>query len=611
MKKFIKYISVVFIAGGLFTSCETTELDNRVSPNDLAADQADPNLLLNSIQLAYMTNQQVLSDRAAELTRIDYFFGRNYFNQLPGNTLNGVWSRTYSSGGNGAGDPVSIGILTNLQGLESIDAETDVDFSFHIGVAKTLYAHSLFQLADFIGNAAFSEAGNPVEFPAPNLDSAQDVYAAAFVLLNQAESLLAAEPATQGAQDLFYAGDTDAWIKVINTIRLRSYLNTGNIAAFNSIIAGGDFISESADDFQITYGTSELQPDNRHPDYAADYTPSGANIYQSNWLMETMLNNNDPRIRYYFFRQVGETPGADADPNEEELACSLVVPPQHYLDGGFTYCSVPNGYWGRSHGNDEGTPPDSFRRAAVGVYPAGGKFDADLFRNGAVELTSLGPDEMEGTADDVHEFVLDGDDDGTGLGLGAGGAGIEPIFLSSYVDFWRADVAISSGDMAGAAALLRSGLEKSIEKVQSFVDPQFNSGALLDGTTFVTATGEITTPEFASSLVPTADDNTAYIDEIVQEFEDGDMDDKLNVYAEQYFITLFGGATEAYNFYRRVGFPTTLLPNWELNPGPFPRTFLLPQNEVINNPNLTQRTDLNTQVFWDTNPASPTFPIAN
>ncbi|NNK76277.1 MAG: SusD/RagB family nutrient-binding outer membrane lipoprotein [Maribacter sp.] len=556
MRNFLKYISIVFIAGGMFTACETTELDQRVSPNDLAADQADPNLVLNSVQLAYATNMQVISDRGAELTRIDYMFGRDYFNNYPGNTFNGIWSRTYSSGGNGAGDGVSVGIFTNLLALEDIDANTETDFSFHVGVSKVLQAHMLFLLVDYIGEAAFSQAVNPGEFPAPILDSGQDVYNVAFGILSEAEALLAAGPATQGATDLFYGGDTTKWVKLINTLRLRAYKNTGNTAAFNSIISGGNYISSNADDFQLTYGTSELQPDTRHPDYAADYTPSGANIYQSNWLMETMLNNDDPRIRYYFYRQVDATPGADAPPNEEDLACSLVVPPQHYQDGGFTYCSVPNGYWGRSHGNDEGTPPDNFKRAAVGVYPAGGRFDDNSF-------------------------------DGVGLGLGGGGAGIEPIILASYVDFWRGEMAANDADRA---TFLEAGLSKSIAKVQTFgsLDASANT-----------------------SFAPSPADVTAYIDGIVADFNAATGDDKENIYAEQYFTTLYGGATEAYNYYRKTGYPTTLLPNWEANPGPFPRTFLLPQNEVITNPNLTQKTDLTGQVFWDTNPSSPTFPPAN
>ena len=562
MKNFIKHIPMVLLAVLSFTACETTDLDLQVSPNDLSPTAGDPNLLLNSVQLAYITNQQTLADRAAELTRIDYFGNRNYFNGLPGNTLNGVWSRTYSSGGNGAGDFVNVGILTNLQALENIDAGSDIDYSFHVAVAKTLYAHSLFQLVDFLGSATYTEAGQPLEFPAPNLDSGESVYDAAFVLLNEAESLFNADPETLGAQDFFYSGESEKWIKLINTLRLRSYKNTGNTSAFNAIVDAGNYIMDSEDDFQISYGTSELQPDDRHPDYATDYTASGANIYQSNWMMETMLENEDPRIRYYFYRQVDGTPGAldvDGDPvdaNEETLACSFVTPPQHYIDGGYTYCSVDNGYWGRSHGNDEGTPPDNFTRTAVGVYPAGGLFDDSRF-------------------------------EGVGLGLGGGGAGIEPIILASYVDFWIGEMATTDTDKAEA---LRSGLEKSIAKVQTF--------GSLDGSADL-------------SMAPTEEEVADYIDDTVADFLAASGDDQENIFAEQYFTTLFGGATEAYNYYRKTGYPTTLLPNWEPDPGAFPRSFLLPQNEVLNNPNLTQKDNLEGQVFWDTNPASPAFPPAN
>ena len=557
MKRVLKYITVVLIAGGFISSCETTDLDLRVSPNDLAADQADPNLLLNAIQLAYASNMDDLNDLGAEVTRIDYMFGRDYFNNYSGATLNGVWSRTYSSGGTIPGDFVSAGIWTNVDALIAIDAESDIDYSFHIGVGQALKAHMLMLITDYIGGAVLTQAANPSEFPQPIFDDGPTVYAGALALLDEAESRLTGASATPGVTDLFYGGDTDKWIKLINTLRLKAYQTTNNVSAFNAVIAGGNFISDNADDFEFQYGVSELQPDTRHPDFAADYTPSGANIYQSNWIMNEMLVKGDPRIRYYFYRQVDATPGADAPPDEETLACSLEVPPLHWTDGGFTiYCSVPNGYWGRSHGNDQGTPPDNFTRTAVGVYPAGGRFDDSSFGN-------------------------------VGLGLGGAGAGIEPIILASYVDFWRGDMAASDADKAN---FLRAGLEKHIEKVQGF-------GAL-DGNADL-------------SFEPDGADVTAYIDGVVADFNAATGDDKENIFAEQYWITLYGGAAESYNYYRKTGYPTTLIPNWELDPGPFPRTFLFPQNEVITNPNLSQRTDMTTQVFWDTNPPSPTFPPAN
>jgi hypothetical protein len=577
MKKFIQYFSVVVITVLTFTACETTELDLTVSPNDLAANQGDPNLILNAIQLAYVSNMDAISDIGADVTRIDYMFGLDYFNNFQGNTFDAIWSRTYSSGFNTTGSGVQVGIASNVLGLEVIDAETDVDYSFHIGLGKVMQAHMYFLLADYLGRAAVSQALNPAEFPAPILDDGAVVYDAAFALLDEAEALLSTGPATQGATDMFYGGNTDNWIKVINSIRLRSYLNTGNVAAFNSIINTGDFIADTADDFQFRYGTSELQPNTRHPDYVDDYTPSGAGIYQSNWTMETMLNTDDPRIRYYFYRQSSTTPGADAPPSGDELSCSLAIPPTHYLDGGYTYCSVPNGYWGRSHGNDEGTPTDGFVRAASGVYPAGGLFDSSAFN-------------------------ADGITEGVGLGKGGGGAGIEPIILASYVDFWRGEMATS---VAQKSEFLRAGLTKSIAKVQSFGSLDSSADA---------------------SFAPSAADVESYIDSTVDEYLNAQSGQTLaqtnfnwrttprtqeDIYAEQYFITLYGGATEAFNYYRKTGFPTTVTPNWQANPGAFPRTFLLPQNEVTTNPNLSQKDDLTEQVFWDTNPSSPTFPPAN
>ena len=147
-----------------------------------------------------------------------------------------------------------------------------------------------------------------------------------------------------------------------------------------------------------------------------------------------------------------------------------------------------------------------------------------------------------------------------------------------------------AGNDADRAAFLRSGLEKSIAKVQSFGSLDANADL---------------------SVAQTEADVDTYIDDIVADFNAATGDDKENIFAEQYFTTLFGGATEAYNYYRKTGYPTTVLPNWELDPGAFPRSFLYPQNEVVTNPSLTQKQTLTEQVFWDTNPASPTFPPAN
>ena len=124
---------------------------------------------------------------------------------------------------------------------------------------------------------------------------------------------------------MYYGGDASKWTKYVNTLKMRAALTTGNYAG---ALAQTNVIETAADDLQFNYGSQELQPDTRHPWYGSDYTTSGANIYQSSWLMDLMDGEtddwyatnvtdwsagnfpiNDPRRRYYFYRQTTMTPG--------------------------------------------------------------------------------------------------------------------------------------------------------------------------------------------------------------------------------------------------------------------------------------------------------------
>ena len=95
-----------------------------------------------------------------------------------------------------------------------------------------------------------------------------------------------------------------------------------------------------------------------------------------------MFNDNDPRMRYYFYRQIQCTPGAiGADGvmcavNLAQLQCSGQSAPQHYTPT-MAYCNLDGGYWGRDHGNASGIPPDANLKTTWGLYPVGGSFDAD------------------------------------------------------------------------------------------------------------------------------------------------------------------------------------------------------------------------------------------
>lgn len=589
MKRIYKFILLLLASSGtLFYSCETIELEQLDNPNALTPDKADPDLLLNNIQLNYRNAMIIFNDRSADLARIDYMFGRNYFNNFGSGTLNGPWGDLYSD------------IIPDIAAIEGL-VTPDNDLAFHRGVSKIMQAHIMMQLVDFLGDIVYSEANNPEEYPTPNLDDDEAVYAAALDLLSEAKSLLNGASAGT-ALDLYYGGDADKWIKLANTLEMRANLTVGN---YTAVINATNVIETSADDFEFKYGTNEQNPDTRHPDYNNDYRDDGANIYQSNWLMHLMAGtwgdfteDDDPRRRYYFYRQNANTPGANfivqwegdgnfyiltADPNGETLSCSLESVPTHleFTPDEEYWCAVKLGYWGRMHGDDDGTPPDNFTRTASGVYPAGGRFDDNP------DYAILSADQSTLTGYETARV---------GRGLGAGGQGIEPIYLSSYVEFMRAEAYLATGNTSAAADHFEAGIRESIAKVQSF-------GALDSGADLSLAPDETRVENFVTDKVD--EFNNAPVSSGTDGFGFPVEKDKFDILGEQYFIAMYGGAGDAYNFIRRTGYPRTLARNLEPNPGPFPRTFLYPGNEVIANPNIQQRTDNSTRVFWDTGVTNP------
>jgi hypothetical protein len=608
MKKLYKFLLISVLSSiTLFYSCDTVELEILTSPNALSVDQADPDLLLNSVQLSYRRSQRVFQENSAELGRIDNMFGRNYFENYGPATLNTPWNSYYSNN------------LPNLQTLITLNENPDKDLSYHIGMAKTLQAHTLMQLVDFLGDVPFSEAGNPDEFPKPKADDDESVYNEAIAMLAEAKALFQGTTGIGTGTDLFYDGDASKWIKLVNTLEMRANLTTKNYAA---VVSATNVIATADDDFQFNYGDNVLSPDTRHPDYIDDYTSSGANIYQSNWLISQMIGefpygdfsgSSDPRRRYYFYRQSFNSPGNmslfedvngrfgpagstylyEGDGDGETLSCSLQDTPLHlqFTPDEEIWCSMPLGYWGRFHGNDEGTPPDNFTRTAVGVYPSGGSFDG--YPDSAPFIAQFDSDgEYIGYVASINLLYSQA----VGLGNGGAGAGIDPIYLSSYVDFMKAEANLALGNTTAAATHLEDGMTKSIAKVQSF-------GALDASADFSQAPSAATVTDFIAAKV--AEFNAADATTSLDANGFPTAKDKLDILGEQYFVAIYGGAGDAFNFIRRTGYPRTISRSIDGNADAFPRTVLYPGDEVSANSNLLQKTDLNTTVFWDAGIVNP------
>lgn len=530
------------------SSCENAlELEGLLSdPNEVTADKAELDLVYNRVMLDFENFAYGAGNVTMPLIRLRHMFGPLYQNAVTPTTGDGLWTNAYSN------------LIPDIDLIIELSAEGGLNTIS--GSVKVLKAYILMTLVDLFGDIPFTEAFQGVENPSPAADSGESVYNAALAILDEAIAELKA-PKGAPANDLYYGGNAGKWLKLANTLKLRYYVQTrlvnNNTSAVNALM--DQVITSSSDDWVFQYGTERNNPNSRHPDYNGSYEQGGGD-YQSNYLMWQMFNEKeteDPRIRYYFYRQ-------DCDETNEELFTLDCVPipyPFHW-DPGFPWCTAsldfgdPNmeygGYWGRDHGNGDGIPPDGQKRTIWGPYPAAGRFDAN----------------------DCEEALQNGIDGGLG-------GGIAPFMLASWVDFLKAEAVLTMGANGDAKAFLESGIRKSIDKVMSFsasvtkVDPAFT---------------------------PAADQIEAYVAEVLGNYDAADADGKLQILMNEFRIASFGYGMDIYNAYRRTGKPDDMQPTELVDPGAFPRSFWYPNVYVNRNAKITQKPDLEVQVFWDTNP---------
>jgi len=526
------------------SSCETIELDLLDSPNALQPDQASIDFFLNAMQEDFARFVQNVAEQTSEVTRIKHMFGPTYANAYSPATFNGYW-RIYSQ------------LLADARVMVPLAEQQEL--FIHSGISKVLEAYVMVTLVDVFGDVPYSEAIDP-NILNPKVDNDEDIYAAMFTLIDEAIADFNKVSLATPESDLFYGGDASKWIKLANSLKLKMYLTTGLVNAgstsgINSLIAGGNLIGNGSEDFAFPWGTEDQNPDSRHPKYGINYdNATSSGDYMSTYYMWSLIiekDFQDPRTRYYFYRQVDSN---TSDVNEQ--GCITQPKPAHYAISD-PYCNINHpvdsfGYWGRDHGNDNGIPPDDFLKTTFGVYPVGGQFDADQAAPVA-------------------------------RGMGGGGAGITPIILSSYVNFMRAAAALELGTTDNARAQLEAGIRASMAKVTGFL-PEVDRGG------FGATQAEIDNYVNFVLTNPSSGYDTA------------SASGKLAIVIKEYYLSVWGNGIEAYNNYRRTGFPDNLQPTVTPNPGAFMRSFLYPSNHVNLNENANQKPNVEVRVFWDTNP---------
>jgi hypothetical protein len=551
----LKRILILALAIATLGACNKKLDELLVNPNSPDPASASATLYLTQAELSFAGFFNAASNFGGSVSRMYNMGSFTYLNAYSPESFNGIWSTAYT------------GVFKHVNALLPI-AESEKNW-VNVGIAKTLKAYTMITLVDLFGNIPYTDANLGSENTNPAVESGADVYAKALILLDEAVVAFNTTPVNQypGTNDLFFgaANATGAarWRTAAKLIKLRALATTrlvdaGAAGKINTLLADPDVaasISSSANDFEFKYSTKQANPNSRHPRYNANYAATGnAGDYMSVYYMWTLIQekgtgaNNDPRTRYYFYRQTTNYGSV----NENTMSCAFAAPPSHY-PAGMPYCILINGYWGRDHGDGSGIPPDGNLRTTVGLYPAGGDFD----RNQGTRVA---------------------------LNRGGQGAGVHPIWQSAFTEFLKAECALTIGTGGDPRELLKSGIEKSMAKVIGF---NAAIGASVDTTGF--------RPDAARII--------AYVNKVLAAYDAAaTTSEKLDVVMKEWYIAAWGNGMEAYNNYRRTGKPGNLQFTRLEAPGDYTRSMLYPASYVNLNQTAQQKASPAVQVFWDNNP---------
>jgi hypothetical protein len=414
--------------------------------------------------------------------------------------------------------------VNTLSNLDAIISEGTKQGNLHyVGIAQILKAYAYAQLVDTYGDVPFSQVNVP-GILSPKFDKGADVYAGVMTLLDKGIANVASPGANilePGADDIIYGGakrkdadKTPYWVLAGNSLKLKLLVQQRRIkdvsAEVNALIASGKLINETKEDFVIKFGPNGAT-DDRNPAFG-DYFASQRSNYISPWFYEIMkgvnpsilTGNPDPRSKYYFFKQ--SAPGL------------IPTNPIEYRDAN-GFVSIYFGSLGPNAAQNQQST-----MTILGIYPAGGRYDDDL---GVV-----------------------------GGATAASGTGAAPYRLITYADVLYLEAEMRQlGLIAGdARATLSAALDESFKQVDYVV------------TNFVQPTQSV--PVLATSA-----EAIAYKAKVMTEYDTPHPTVKdypnygalrparqLEMIMTQKWLSSFGSALDAYNDYRRTGYPVLFDP---------------------------------------------------
>ena len=202
-------------------------------------------------------------------------------------------------------------------------------------MARIWQAYAFMILTDTYGAIPYTEggAGYTDQIFFPKYDQQQDIYPKIIQELTEASAALNAT-GTIESSDVLYAGNIAKWKKFGYSLLLRAGMRLSKVDAakaqstVQAALAGG-VITDNADNAYLRHDANYLNPIGNMLN-----STEAANWYLAKPFVDTLKNNNDPRLSAIAIRYVGATSGpAQTTSNQNSSAAVQIGMPMGYDNG--------------------------------------------------------------------------------------------------------------------------------------------------------------------------------------------------------------------------------------------------------------------------------------
>lgn len=600
--KFKKTIYNLLIATGLLItagSCELTDLNINNDPN--SPTKATPQLLLPSAQLGMINWMSAINN---DLHGFVGILSSNDSYNLTNTSYNGFWNAFFVGGGKDLDEMIKGATLAG-------------NLPHYLGIGQAMKAYFYGTMVDMFGDVPFTEAFKANEatpITTPKFDKDKDIYEALIKLCDDAIVNLNKTQGVPVIGDIIHNGDPEQiakWKLFANSVKFRLLMNSRRVrptakTEIEAVLRAG-IITNAKDNFKFTYNTLR-NPDGRHPWAQAAYSGDNQFTYFLHQYMAEMIENDDPRLPFYFRRQTRRILNQNDATDKTSTPCGgvsgcvygyMVLNPKMvnrllvdkgkvpanvgsnlkaitdiFINFGNNPTNVQNalinnfrytpeqakavydeltflaGYFGRDKGDFSGVPQDVNFRTAPGVYPAGGLYDGR-------EIQALPTDGKSGK-----------------------GQGVFPIITNFQTHFLKAEAILTLGIVGNA----RSELEAAMRSQMAFVES-------------VGLENDPNTKRMDAAAV------NKYVNLFLDKYDQATTNEqKLNVVLKQAWFSNFGNGIDIYNAFRRTGYPNDIQLNVMRPPRQFALRLPYPQQELTYNPNAATYKDVifdRDAIFWD------------